>query len=220
MEKKIKKISEILLQYETDKNLGTLYGDPQHRSKLVALNELWYPEIKGQNRPMLGHCYGAAYDEIFNKFMTKLSPTLLEIGVQRGASLLAWDDYFKDAHIYGVDIRDSRREKYKKQHKKRGINFILSDIRDPLLKRNLSHLKFDIIIDDGSHQLPDVVHVVNNYIELLSDQGIMIIEDCQEPEVWVKEIGVRLPKSFSLSFKDLRHINKLRDDYLIMIKRV
>lgn len=211
----MKKLSEILLQYETDKNLGVLYGDPLHRDRLVKLNELWHPELRGLDRPVCGHCYGESYDEIFSKWVNTPSPTLLEVGVQRGASLLAWDDYFEDAQIYGVDIQDIRRDEYKRP----GIEFIKSDIRDPFLRKRLSKLKFDIIIDDGSHYLPDVLHVVDNYLDLLSEGGVMVVEDCQDPDYWFYAIAERVSKDYKISTRDMRHINDKADDFLILIEK-
>ena len=105
-----KKISEILLKYDTDK----VRGDK--------------PE---------GHCYGESYDEIFSQFEDNVDLNLLEIGVQKGGSLLAWKEYFPKSNIYGVDIVDERIYVSDK------VNFILSDI-----KKYKTDLKFDIIIDE------------------------------------------------------------------------
>jgi len=208
------KISEILLNYESDKNLGTLYKDPKSRKRLEELNERWHgPSSAGT--PARGHCYGQSYDEVFEKFDRDGSINLLEVGVQRGGSLLAWDDYFTNANIYGVDIQDTRKEEYKREN----INFVLSDIKDPALKRRFSNIKFDIIIDDGSHYLPDVLSVVDNYLDTLKVGGVMIVEDCQDPDYWFYAISERVSKDYEISTRDMRSINDAPDDFLILIER-
>jgi predicted RNase H-like HicB family nuclease len=191
------KIAEILLNYETDKNYGVI-------------------------KPKEGHTYGETYDEIFEKFDKEAQLNILEIGVQKGGSLCAWNDYFPNANIYGVDIVDVRLEKYKRE----SINFILSDVRDPDLKKKFVNIKFDIIIDDGDHSLSSVLYVVNTYLDTLSVGGFLIIEDCQQPRYWVQQILSKIPdnrKKYTLSIKDLRDPVARPwsyDDFLIIIKKI
>jgi hypothetical protein len=189
----MKTIGEILLSYETDKNLG------------VNKN---------------GHYYGESYDTIFETFDRDSKLNILEIGVQKGASLQAWKDYFTNSNVYGIDIIDVRLDKYKKED----LIFILSDIKNPELLNDplLKDTYFDIIIDDGSHYIEDVVHMTQNFIHRLNVNGYLIIEDAQAPEMWINQIRNILShhSNFELSTIDLRHVNNLYDDYLIVIKRV
>lgn len=178
-QKRKEKISEILLRYDTDK-------------------------VRGKKSE--GHCYGESYDEIFNPFEDNVN--LLEIGVQKGASLLAWKEYFPKSNIYGIDIVDER------IYISDEVNFILSDI-----KKYKTDLKFDIIIDDGSHFYDDVVFVVNNFLNKLNPNGVLVIEDVQSPRKWVSGIEKVLPEGYILETKDLRHINGYGDDFLIIIRR-
>ena len=80
---------------------------------------------------------------------------------------------------------------------------------------------FDIIIDDGSHFLNDVLFVVDNYLDKLNKGGSLIIEDAQQPEHWVNAIKARVSNDFELSTKDLRHDTPYSsgDNFLIVIKR-
>jgi precorrin-6B methylase 2 len=77
---------------------------------------------------------------------------------------LAWTEYFTNAEVIGIDILDARVENYKTDK----VNFILSDISAKELKSHplLKNKKFDIIIDDGSHYLKDVMIFLKNYLFL------------------------------------------------------
>jgi len=70
------KLIDILDKYETDK--GTLHGHE--------------------------HGFSEFYEKYFNKI--KNCKNILEIGVGEGASLYAWQEYFKDAFILGADCVD------------------------------------------------------------------------------------------------------------------
>lgn len=97
---------------------------------------------------------------------------LLEIGVQHGGSLLLWREYFINSYVYGIDIKDVRAE-YTKTLK--NVFFILDNA---YCTETTSRLPcFDIIIDDASHNINHQKYLVENYFNLLHDDGIMIIED-------------------------------------------
>ena len=152
-------ISEILLKYETDKNSGS-------------------------DNNIHGHCYGQIYDEIFSKFDRGSKLKILEIGVGKGEDLLAYNEYFPNATITGIDIVDARINKDKNS----SINFILSYINDINPEISFPDMSFDIIIDDGSHKLEDVLFLVKNYLANMSKNSYMIIEDVSDPKVWYKDI--------------------------------
>ena len=205
------KIGELLLKYETDKNHGTIkniYGCLDNR--VVVDN----PE------PYIGHTYGDSYDEIFENFVKEDEINFLEIGVQKGGSMLAWKDYFKNGKIYGVDIKDAILDEYRPLIGGDDFTYILSDIKELSVKETLKDVKFDIIIDDGSHQLSDVIYVVNNYLTSLNNGGVLIVEDCQQPEHWLREIKKITPNGYEVTTKDLRSTmgRVVYDNYLIIIK--
>ena len=184
-------ISEILLQYETDKNLG-------HEDY------------------SLGHCYGKSYDRIFQTFQKDSTDiTILEIGVQRGGSLCAWKDYFINGLVIGVDITDSVLENYKNPE----IEYIISDIKNEKTIEYLSTKTYDIIIDDGSHFINDVMFAVKNLSKNLKINGYYIIEDCQSPEYWLNNVKQELGPEFEISFDDIRQTTGRYDDFLIIIKK-
>ena len=204
-----KKIGDILLNYKSDKDFGTIkniYDD------LYKWNVIDNPE------ECIGHTYGESYDEIFEKFDRDGNINLLEIGIQKGGSLCAWRDYFKNGNIYGIDIIDCILPEYRRPD----FNYIFSDINDLSIKEIFKDVMFDIIIDDGSHHLNDVMFVVSNYLDKLNYGGYLIIEDCQMPEHWVQSVSTLIPPGYELSTKDLRHHTKYSsyDNFLILIKRL
>jgi len=149
------KIADILLKYKTDKNHGS------RQNKYVDLG-LW--EISQNPDPYIGHTYGESYDEIFENFDRLSEINILEIGTQKGGSLLAWKEYFINGNIYGVDIVDAVLDEYRRDD----ISYITSDIKNEIVKEKLKDIMFDIIIDDGSHYLSDVLFVVSNYLSKLN----------------------------------------------------
>lgn len=121
------------------------------------------------------HRYGEAYEFFFESYDRNAELNILEVGTQKGGSLQAWKEYFPNAHVYGVDIVDVVSEKYRKDN----VTRIISDIKD---WRN--DIKWDIVIDDGSHYLPDIVYVIAEYIPKLNMNGVIVIEDVRFPDLW------------------------------------
>lgn len=120
------------------------------------------------------HHYGNVYNHIFSQFNRQAPLNILEIGTQKGGSLLAWKEYFPNANVTGVDIVDVVPKKYRKDT----VTRIISDIKDYKTNQN-----FDIVIDDGSHYLPDVVYVITQYCNKLNKGGVLIIEDVRFPNL-------------------------------------
>lgn len=159
-----------------------------------------------------GHNYGESYDEIFSWFHKNAPLDILEIGAQKGGSLMAWKDYFFNAKVTGIDIVDVRMEEYKNR---KDITFILKDI-----KQFVPDKQYDIVIDDGSHFFEDVEHAVKTLLPNLRVGGVMIIEDVQVPEAWVHNIRRLINRNeFTLSVRDMRGIQGNYDDFLIIIKK-
>jgi len=204
-----KKIGEILLNYKSDKNFGTVKN---------IYDDLYRWNIVDNPEECIGHSYGDAYDEIFKEFDYKSNINFLEIGIQKGGSLCAWKDYFPNGNIYGIDIIDCILDEYRRSD----FNYIISDIKDHSIKERLTDVMFDIIIDDGSHHINDVLFVVSNYLEKLNKGGYLIIEDCQAPEYWVNAVNAIVPSNFELSIRDLRQHTPYSsyDNFLIVIKRI
>ena len=160
------------------------------------------------------HYYGPTYDGLFRRFDRNKDLDVLEIGVQRGGSLMAWAEYFPHARVTGVDIVDVRDPRYRSDR----VTFILGDIKEVPLEGT-----FDIIIDDGSHMLPDVLAALKKGLPLLKPGGIIVIEDVQHPKSWVwntaKIAGIGRLLTGKFFYRDLRKIKGGFDDFLIIVKK-
>lgn len=163
------------------------------------------------------HTYGYAYDEIFSTFDREASLNILEIGVQKGGSLCAWRDYFPNATITGIDIVDEVQPEYRRKD----INYIICDINDYKTEQN-----FDIVIDDGSHWLKDVVRSVSTLTKQLKVGGVFIVEDVQHPPSWIPTIrnilngghGYNKGFKWEVAYLD-QAVAGLEDNILFVIRR-
>lgn len=122
-----------------------------------------------------GHSYGPVYEELFSPVRETVR-SVLEIGVQWGASLKAWAEYFPNAQILGLDISSSLWEgdRYK------SCRCDSTDRKQ--LDNVLEELTFDVIIDDGSHWVDDQVKTFLNLEHRLNPGGIYVVEDVQHIE--------------------------------------
>lgn len=146
------------------------------------------------------------YTVVYDKFMTPLvdsAKRVLEIGIcgerdikntRIGASLYMWRDFFPNADIFGVDL-DPR---WMVRGEDR-IHTTLANQGDPSMMA-LAHAefggeKYDVIIDDGSHDPIFQVAAAHIMLPHLADDGYYFIEDIYvDPE----EIIAKLPPGFNV----------------------
>lgn len=164
------------------------------------------------------HTYGEAYQEIFNEFDREAHLNILEIGIQKGGSLCAWRDYFPNARITGIDIVNEVNPEYWRED----INYVFCDVNDFKTDE-----MYDIVIDDGSHWLKDVMHSVVLFSRRLNMGGTMMIEDVQNNKLWY-DVFLNVLSS-ALSYNDgytwsISHFDAsgkgMEDNYLFAIKRI
>jgi len=130
------------------------------------------------------HNYLNIYEKYFEPLQNK-NINLLEIGIKDGKSLWTWREYFKFGNIFGIDIN----EECKKIEETN--NRIYVDIMDQGIfgdwlhyKNKFQNTKFDIIIDDGSHnQIHQQISFNFLFPRMLKSGGIYIIEDIQSAMV-------------------------------------
>lgn len=130
---------------------------------------------KGDARPS-GNGYSLFYDFWFSKIKDR-EVKILEIGVDEGKSLKTNYDFFQKGQIYGLDIHsksffDNDRTK----------TFILDQsdkkqIQDTFNRFKTDKIEFDIIIDDGSHDVQHQQQTFGIFFQLLKNNGIYILED-------------------------------------------
>ena len=133
-----------------------------------------------------GHGYSKFYENKLEKFKNK-KINILEIGSYSGASAAAFVKYFSDVKVFCLDINISNFI-----YKSKNIDVYGIDIKDEIsvidtLKKiyNLNQINnFDIIIDDGSHNLSDILLGIKIFFRHLKKEGIFIIEDFKHPNYY------------------------------------
>jgi trans-aconitate methyltransferase len=157
------------------------------------------------------HCYERFYDVEF-PLRRKTTTKILEIGVGFGGSIKLWHDYFLLATIHGVDEERNwvglLREDYPRVRLHQAPGY------DPDTYKKLPDKFFDIIIDDGSHALPDQQWVLSSFPKWVKSGGIIIVEDVTSSQA---DHLVRIPDVEIIDWLD--NPNGLNDDRLA-IRRI
>jgi len=131
------------------------------------------------------------YEEYFNNLRGK-KISLLEIGIGNGGSLLMWAKYFKDALIYGIDMKKALPQAFKEYVNSKGysssiktvLGFEIPGDNIPLVARQhlfhemLGNIMFDVILDDGAHTYTHTKGAFEVlFFDYLKPGGLYIIED-------------------------------------------
>lgn len=125
----------------------------------------------GTDKSTKVHGFTKKYEQYFEP-IRDLPLKLLEIGVQSGASLRMWKQYFPNAQIVGLDYFDVMPMEEERIKIVQGQQ---NDIK--VLEGALLNGPFDIIIDDGSHQNPDIMASFEYLFPRMKPGGIYVIED-------------------------------------------
>ena len=151
----------------------------------------------------IGHrkSFTPIYDIILQRFKNK-KIKLAEIGIARSKSIIMWRNYFKKALIYGFDFH----EKFISDGKKLKIprtyyNYIniksSKSIKSSFKKTNV---KFDIIIEDSTHEEDDQIRLILNSHMYLKKGGIFILEDIESYDD-------------NVEFKFYKHLKSLKNKF-------
>ncbi|MDR2510111.1 MAG: class I SAM-dependent methyltransferase [Spirochaetaceae bacterium] len=168
--------------------------------------------------------YPFVYDKIFERFCNKdTSLTLLEIGVQNGGGLEIWKKYLpSNSIIHGIDINP----KCECLQFSENIYFHLGNATDSAFINSAfkDDTKFDVILDDGSHNSKDVITAFESLFWRLKDGGIYIIEDL-EHSYWKNSGGGFRKKKASIEYfkrlvdaLNLQHIKGHRKQRMLLEK--
>jgi cephalosporin hydroxylase len=118
------------------------------------------------------------YFDIYEKYLSKYQNTpavLLEIGIDEGGSLLMWKNYLgKDSKIIGLDINPKCKNLAKECFEIYIGNQNDENIINEIKKNNP---KIDIVIDDGSHNMEDMIASFEFLYDFIDSNGIYIAED-------------------------------------------
>jgi hypothetical protein len=153
------------------------------------------------------HFYLPLYERLFKPYVF---PNILEIGVQFGASLRTWREYFPYSFILGIDTIDNRIPRTDDDTK-----IVFGDAYTRKMVYDIKGLEklYDIIIDDGDHLPEHQAFVVGNYHRLLSPRGLLIIEDCTD----IEPLKVAVPSGYQFTAVEMIEGKSLVDSKLFII---
>jgi len=131
---------------------------------------------------------GMGYLPVYERYFEKLRQQpihLVEIGVNMGASILLWLDYFPNARITGVDIEKRENPTHER------YTFLQGDQMDKNFWRTFieNQPKIDILIDDGGHRNDQIEttywclwqHLKPGGLYCIEDLGAAYVPDCNRP---------------------------------------
>ena len=124
------------------------------------------------------HPYTAVYSMLFAPLKNK-PIRFAEIGVAGGASALLWDIYFshRDTELRMFD-RDQNFLDRARKHVGGRFTFELMDVSlDGDVSRALGQDKYDVIIDDSSHDFYHQIRIIKEAWPCLKPGGTLVVED-------------------------------------------
>ena len=136
---------------------------------------LLYDLAKKYNTNKGWHGYTSFYDKLFKEDRNNYKH-FFEIGIDQGASLFAWRDYFPNSIIYGIDINipDSIINQDR-------ISFAKADQSDEFQLLNVIESwdkpQFDCILDDGGHFVSMQRISIETLWQFVKKGGYYVIED-------------------------------------------
>ena len=172
------------------------------------------------------HSYLDLYQQLlFSKKNT--AKNILEIGIgypgDNGGSIKMWNDYFINANIYALDIQHIN-DVWDEIKNKNRINLFTSiDAYDEINFKELfldKNIKFDMMLDDGPHTLDSMKQFIKLYSQIMSEDGILMIEDVQSID-WIDELKSVVPENLKkyIQSYDLRGNKGRYDDIVFVINK-
>lgn len=187
---------------------------------------------KYRSDKLLSHSYVPFYQELLSEIHVR---NLLEIGIGYpelmepfahgwvpGSSLRMWSEFFPEARIFACDIRPDT------LINEGNIRSWVCDQSDEMSIHKLiwaietygpsAWIHFDVIIDDGSHRTSDQLLTAKILLPHLIVGGAYVIEDAQEPDVLLYELGINVMAKKIKSI-DVFKFGKRPDDNLVVMRR-
>jgi len=168
------------------------------------------------------HSYLPLYQKLLSS-KKKTAKNVLEIGICNGGSIKLWSDFFTNATVYGLDIMhiDFVWECIKNNDK-----IILHTSKDSynedfFVSNFLSkNIKCDFMLDDGPHTLESMKQFIKLYSQIMTDDGILIIEDVQSWD-WIDILKNETPEHLKefITVYDLRPNKNRYDDIVFTIDK-
>ena len=134
---------------------------------------------------VISHNYSIYYEKYFSNFKYK-KINILELGSHEGRGLAGFYYYFPNSKITGANINP-----FQMKSKSKRIEELFVDVSSKKILRNLaSYIEgdLDIIIDDASHNLRDIIVSFSILFKKLKKGGTYVIEDIDQFKIF-KELN-------------------------------
>lgn len=178
--------------------------------ELTKLADKYQTDKSPNFREREGHLYTPWYDQEFSEHRKDVQ-RVFELGINSGASIYMWEEYFSNAAIYAADIsttglinRGRITSHFVDQHDAASLME---------LRSGLPH-GIDLMIDDGNHDPEDQALTANILADRLAPGGYYVIEDVTEGERVAN--AILWPWNVTIVEFD---IERKKDDRLVVIRR-
>ena len=168
------------------------------------------------------HSYLPLYQQLLIS-KKETAKNVLEIGICLGGSIKLWSDFFTNATVYGLDIMNIENVWNGIKNNKKIILYTSADAYNNnffithFLNKNI---KCDFMLDDGPHTLESMKQFIKLYSQIMTDDGILIIEDVQDIN-WIDILTNETPEHLKQFIKvyDLRPNKGRYDDIVFTIDK-
>lgn len=148
---------------------------------------------------------------------------VLEVGIYQGGSIKLWSDFFTNATVYGLDIMNINDVCECIKNNEKIILFTSTDAyNNDFFVTNflMKNIKCDLMLDDGPHTLESMKEFIKLYSQIMTDDGILIIEDVQSWD-WIDILTNEVPEKLKQYVKvyDLRQNKNRYDDIVFTIDK-
>jgi predicted O-methyltransferase YrrM len=171
------------------------------------------------------HSYGLdLYPKILQPFSNQ-ECKILELGTNTGGWAYTLVKMLPKSIVTTIDIRNvvsplimSRLTKEERAR----FTFLNFDAYTQSALDHFGKERFDVIFEDGPHTLPSQIFAATRYCDLLTPNGVLVIEDIQNDQC-MSEILSKIPPENSSNFvyevKDLRPAIGRYDDLVLIVRR-
>ena len=181
-------------------------------------------DLQGGTDKATVHNYTGIYEYLLKPFKDNSYGILLEIGVRHGGSSLLWWEYLPNFQFALVDPVETVGNNIKQIFNKDPERYLFYNA-DAYTKDCQESLKedwemFNVIIDDGPHTPNSQKWTIENYLELLTEDGILIIEDIESNDV-LEMLKESVPKEYKnkIEVYDVRETLGRYDDLILVVRK-
>ena len=187
---------------------------------MVTLNDIWetLSDMGCQSDKNSIHSYIPVYETILAPYR-HTAVNVLEIGLWHGHSLRMWEWYFTMANVYGIDCSNRPHDGMADLRPMIESGRHRIEIGDATKESDIDRIygdkKFDVVIDDSSHQIDSQLKIIDIFKSRMVEGGLIVVEDIQDLDK-DREKFERLP--YDVEVIDLRHKKGRYDDTMAVIK--